>query len=101
MLKLTSGHQVPVFSICTAAEEKTVCMQRLRILEFTIDHEAPYFSKMRRRTSRRDSDLNGVVDVRYTGGARMLLLIEAGLGRWRFKARLYNCVTRLTGLLCM
>lgn len=60
-------------------------MQRLRILEFTIDHEAPYFSKMRRRTSRRDSDLNGVVDVRYTGGARMLLLIEAGQGRWRFK----------------
>ena len=60
-------------------------MQRLRILEFTIDHEAPYFSRMRRRTSRRDSDLNGVVDVRYTGGARMLLLIEAGQGRWRFK----------------
>ena len=62
-------------------------VQRLRILEFTIDHEAPYFSKMRRRTSRRDSDLNGVVDVRYTGGARMLLLIEAGQGRWRFKVR--------------
>lgn len=61
------------------------CVQRLRILEFTIDHEAPYFSNMRRRTSRRDSDLNGVVDVRYTGGARMLLLIEAGQGRWRFK----------------
>ena len=60
-------------------------VQRLRILEFTIDHEAPYFSRMRRRTSRRDSDLNGVVDVRYTGGARMLLLIEAGQGRWRFK----------------
>ena len=35
-----------------------------------------------------DSDLNGVVDVRYTGGARMLLLIEVGQGRWRFKARL-------------
>ncbi len=62
-------------------------MQRLRILEFTIDHEAPYFSKMRRRTSRKDSDLNGIVDVRYTGGARMLLLIEVGQGRWRFKVR--------------
>ncbi|CAL8470275.1 g9817 [Coccomyxa elongata] len=60
-------------------------VQRLRILEFTIDHEAPYFSKMRRRTSRKDSDLNGIVDVRYTGGARMLLLIEVGQGRWRFK----------------
>lgn len=32
-----------------------------------------------------DSDLNGVVDVRYTGGARMLLLIEVGTGRWRIK----------------
>ena len=47
----------------------------------------PYFSNMRRRTSRSDSDLNGVVDVRYTGGARMLLLIEVGQGRWRFKVR--------------
>lgn len=65
-------------------------MQRLRILEFTIDHEAPYFSKMRRRTSRKDSDLNGIVDVRYTGGARMLLLIEVGQGRWRFKVRLLS-----------
>ena len=65
-------------------------VQRLRILEFTIDHEAPYFSKMRRRTSRKDSDLNGIVDVRYTGGARMLLLIEVGQGRWRFKVRCSN-----------
>ena len=65
-------------------------VQRLRILEFTIDHEAPYFSKMRRRTSRKDSDLNGIVDVRYTGGARMLLLIEVGQGRWRFKVRLLS-----------
>lgn len=32
-----------------------------------------------------DSDLNGVVDVRYTGGAKLLLLIEVGQGRWRFK----------------
>ena len=55
-------------------------VQRFRILEFTLDHEAPSFSKMRRRTSRKDSDLNGVVDVRYTGGARMLLLIEVGWG---------------------
>lgn len=154
--------------------------QRLRIMEFTLDHEAPYFTNMRRRTSRKvggagtrggaaprlaaaptpgragrgrvptagrsprwvvpaggappqssaptkplppcrppapsisvapacdtcarlpdpsrqhrcvvpralpsqDSDLNGVVDVRYTGGARMLLLIEVGTGRWRIK----------------
>lgn len=36
-------------------------------------------------TCRKDSDLNGVVDVRYTGGARMLLALEVGEGRWRFK----------------
>ena len=62
------------------ARSRASC-QRLRILEFTLDHEAPSFAAMRRRTSRKDSDLNGVVDVRYTGGARMLLLIEVGGGR--------------------
>jgi hypothetical protein len=60
-------------------------VQRLRIVELTLDHEAPYFSNMRRRNSRKDSDLNGVVDLRYTGGARMLLVLELGEGRWRFK----------------
>lgn len=39
----------------------------------------------RRPHTPQDSDLNGVVDVRYTGGARMLLLIEVGTGRWRIK----------------
>ncbi|PNW86145.1 hypothetical protein CHLRE_02g074900v5 [Chlamydomonas reinhardtii] len=58
---------------------------RLRVVELTLDHEAPYFSNMRRRNSRKDSDLNGVVDLRYTGGARMLLMLELGEGRWRFK----------------
>jgi Ca2+-dependent lipid-binding protein len=67
------------------APSSHIVTQRLRIMEFTLDHEAPYFSNMRRRTSRKDSDLNGVVDVRYTGGARMLLLIEVGTGRWRVK----------------
>jgi hypothetical protein len=51
---------------------------RLRIVEFTLDHEAPYFSNMRRRNSRKDSDLTGVVDARYTGGARLLLMLELG-----------------------
>lgn len=60
-------------------------VQRLRIMEFTLDHDAPYFTNMRRRSSRKDSDLTGVVDVRYTGGARMLLLLECGTGRWRIK----------------
>lgn len=60
-------------------------LQRLRIVELTLDHEAPYFSNMRRRSSRKDSDLTGVVDLRYTGGAKMLLMLEVGEGRWRFK----------------
>jgi hypothetical protein len=51
---------------------------RLRIVELTLDHEAPYFSNMRRRNSRKDSDLTGVVDLRYTGGARLLLMLELG-----------------------
>jgi hypothetical protein len=51
---------------------------RLRIVEFTLDHEAPYFSNMRRRNSRKDSDLTGVVDARYTGGASLLLMLELG-----------------------
>ena len=78
----------PVFDNLVAEKMVPRFVQRLRILEFTLDHEAPYFSNMRRRSSRRDSDLNGVVDVRYTGGARMLLLIEVGQGRWRFKVPL-------------
>ena len=79
MLCLLS-HKLRVY---TAAVPRFV--QRLRILEFTLDHEAPYFNNMRRRSSRKDSDLNGVVDVRYTGGARMLLLLEIGSGKWRLK----------------
>lgn len=75
----------PVFDNLVAEVAVPRFVQRLRILEFTLDHEAPTFSRMRRRSSRKDSDLNGVVDVRYTGGARMLLLIEVGQGRWRFK----------------
>ena len=75
----------PVFDNLVAEGMVPRFVQRLRIAEFTLDHEAPYFSNMRRRNSRKDSDLNGVVDVRYTGGARMLLLIECGTGRWRIK----------------
>ena len=75
----------PVFDNLVAEGMVPRFVQRLRIAEFTLDHEAPYFSHMRRRNSRKDSDLTGVVDVRYTGGARMLLLIECGTGRWRVK----------------
>lgn len=75
----------PVFDNLIADKSVPRFVQRLRILEFTLDHEAPYFDNMRRRSSRKDSDLNGVVDVRYTGGARMLLQLEVGQGRWRIK----------------
>ena len=81
----------PVFDNLVAEVAVPRFVQRLRILEFTLDHEAPTFSRMRRRSSRKDSDLNGVVDVRYTGGARMLLLIEVGQGRWRFKVPPQSC----------
>lgn len=75
----------PVFDNLISDKAVPRFVQRLRILEFTLDHEAPYFDNMRRRSSRKDSDLNGVVDVRYTGGARMLLQLEVGQGRWRLK----------------
>jgi hypothetical protein len=35
------------------APSSHIVTQRLRIMEFTLDHEAPYFSNMRRRTSRK------------------------------------------------
>jgi len=71
----------PTFDGLIAARSVPRFVQRLRIVEFTLDHQAPVFSDMRRRTSRKDSDLNGVVALRYTGGARMLLLIELGRQR--------------------
>mmetsp|Transcript_40465 Transcript_40465/g.114601 ORF Transcript_40465/g.114601 Transcript_40465/m.114601 type:complete len:911 (+) Transcript_40465:443-3175(+) len=55
-------------------------LRRLKILEFTLDHQAPTFANMRRQNSRKDSDVSGVVDCRYTGGAKMLLQIEMGMG---------------------
>ncbi|KAI8112184.1 hypothetical protein M9434_003508 [Picochlorum sp. BPE23] len=68
----------PVFDSLVQDKMVPAFVQKLRITEFTLDHEAPYFTNMRRRSSRKDSDLNGVVDVRYTGGARMVLSIEIG-----------------------
>jgi hypothetical protein len=75
----------PVLDNLVADKTVPAFVQKLRISEFTLDHEAPYFTNMRRRTSRKDSDLNGVVDVRYTGGARMVLAIDIGTGRYRLK----------------
>jgi hypothetical protein len=33
---------------------RVVYLQRLRVVELTLDHEAPYFTNMRRRNSRKD-----------------------------------------------
>ena len=33
---------------------------------------------MQRRNSRKESDINGVFNVRYCGGAKMLLVLELG-----------------------
>eukprot|EP00210_Caulerpa_lentillifera_P007763 g7408.t1 len=80
-----AGVLQPVFDNIVQEGSRPTFLQGLKIQELTFDHQAPYFSNLRRRTSRKDSDLNGVVDVRYTGGARMLLVLEVGGGRWRMK----------------
>lgn len=38
-----------------------------------------------------DSDLNGVVAIRYTGGARMLLLIELGRHKSKMRIKVIVC----------
>lgn len=75
----------PVFDNLVRARAVPRRLTGIRIEELTFDHEAPYVSNMRRRTSRKDSDLNAVVDIRYCGGARMLLSLEVGQGNWQFK----------------
>jgi hypothetical protein len=43
----------PVFDGLVAARSVPRFVQRLKVVEFTLDHEAPVFSNMRRRTSRK------------------------------------------------
>ena len=45
----------PVFDGLVEAGSVPRFVRRLRILEFTVDHEAPHFTNMRRRTSRKVS----------------------------------------------
>ncbi len=73
----------PVFDKVVKSKVVPAFVQKLKITEFTLDHEAPYFTNMKRRSSRKDSDLTGVVDVRYTGGARMVLSVELGFSKNR------------------
>jgi len=81
-----AGLLQPVFDNVVRENKVPAFVQKLKISEFTLDHEAPYFTNMKRRSSRKDSDLTGVVDVRYTGGARMVLSVELGFS----KNRLYR-----------
>ena len=81
-----AGLLQPVFDKVVKENKVPTFVQKLKIAEFTLDHEAPYFTNMKRRSSRKDSDLNAVVDVRYTGGARMVLSVELGFS----KNRLYR-----------
>ena len=83
--KWLAGVLQPVFNKVVFETAVPRILKGIKIVEMTFDHQAPYFTNLRRRTSRKDSDLNAVVDVRYTGGARMLLMLEVGGGRWLTK----------------
>lgn len=85
----------PVFDNLVQDQMVPAFVQKLRITEFTLDHEAPYFTNMKRRSSRKDSDLNGVVDVRYTGGARMVLSIEIGAKNRNYRLKVPVMVSDL------
>lgn len=85
----------PVFDNLVKDNMVPTFVQRLKITEFTLDHEAPYFTNMKRRSSRKDSDLNGVVDVRYTGGARMVLSIEIGTKNRHYRLKVPVMVSDL------
>lgn len=85
----------PVFDNLVQDKMVPTFVQRLKITEFTLDHEAPYFTNMKRRSSRKDSDLNGVVDVRYTGGARMVLSIDIGAKNRNYRLKVPVMVSDL------
>ncbi len=54
---LVEAHSVPAF------------VKRLKIVEFTVDHAAPYFTNVRRRTSRKVSQRPA--DIRVQDGAAL------------------------------
>lgn len=73
-----SGLLQPVFDSYINADTNPAILKRIRIARFTLNHEPPVFESMQRRNSRKESDLNGVFSVRYSGGAKMLLALELG-----------------------
>ena len=68
----------PVFDTYINAETPPAILKRIRIAQFALNHEAPVLSDMQRRNSRKESDINGIVGIRYAGGAKMLLVLELG-----------------------
>lgn len=68
----------PVFDNYINVDTNPAILKRIRIARFTLNHEPPVFDSMQRRNSRKESDLNGVFSVRYSGGAKMLLVLELG-----------------------
>jgi hypothetical protein len=73
-----SGLLQPVFDNYINEDTPPAILKRIRIARFTLNHEPPVFESMQRRNSRKESDLNGVFSVRYSGGAKMLLVLELG-----------------------
>ena len=70
--------QPPITRLVDRSEQDLVTS--LEISEFTLDYQPPVLRNMTLTGSRKDSDIAGVVDVRYTGGAKALLLLELGVG---------------------
>ena len=70
--------QPPITRLVDRSEQELVTS--LEISEFSLDYQPPVLRNMTLTGSRKDSDIAGVVDVRYTGGAKALLLLELGVG---------------------
>ena len=70
--------QPPITRLVDRSEQELVTS--LEISEFSLDYRPPVLRNMTLTGSRKDSDIAGVVDVRYTGGAKALLLLELGAG---------------------
>lgn len=68
----------PVFDTYINDDTPPTILRRIRIARFTLNHEPPLFDSMQRRNSRKESDVSGVFSVRYSGGAKMLLVLELG-----------------------
>lgn len=68
----------PVFDTYINEDTPPAILKRIRIAQFTLNHEPPVFDNMQRRNSRKESDINGIFSVRYSGGAKMLLVLELG-----------------------